>query len=890
MKRSIIKISQYFAKHCKYFEFKKIMENMDHEQCTKKIKLEETPVISEGKAQILVRDKRVFYNPVQEFNRDLSVAVLTIFTRDRWNEILQRDRERLKEDDENSTLSQKGITILEALSATGLRSIRYAKEVEGVRQIVANDISATAVDSIRQNVLHNGVDNLVIPHHEDATLLMYQRRRDRFDAVDLDPYGSPSKYLDGAVQCVSDGGILLVTATDMAILAGNFPETCRCKYGALSIKAKCCHEVALRILLYCIMSHAERYGRYIVPLLSVSADFYIRVFVQIFTSSKKCKENSSKIGMLYQCVGCESMIHQPLMIKDCNRYKLPSAPMTDRLCKHCQHAQHVAGPIWLGPLHEHGFVSRLLGNLSSMELGTSKRIEGVLTMIHEELDVPLYYNVDRLMSIVKCHVPSMLLFRSALLNAGYKVSYSHASKLSIKTNAPNDAVWDVVRAWEKEHPIKREKLAENSPAARILDASTSTTDISFTIHPHANPISRQKHLSRFQQNPTVNWGPGARSRTRMNLENNVENSKKIRNQNKNSKKRSDLVEKQLVQQETRSLNMAAPVIVFNNGAKIPKLGLGTWQAGDDPKIVEQAVSYAIDAGYRHFDCAYIYENEKEIGKALREQIAKGVVKREELFITTKLWNTFHKRDEVVPACQTSVESFGLGYIDLYLIHWPLSYTVKSICEIRIMECFGSMDKNAAGIIPIDEKGEPMLGCEDYLETWRGMEECVRLGLTRSIGLSNFNSVQIDRVLSIAQIKPVTNQVECHPNLNQKKLREFCAKRDIVITAYSPFGSPSRPWIRPDEPKAPLDAPEILNIATKYGKTPAQVILRYLVDIGTIPIPKSSSRERIKQNINIFDFQLTPQEITLMDSFDCGGRVVHFKQYKAHKDYPFNLEF
>jgi len=182
-----------------------------------------------------------------------------------------------------------------------------------------------------------------------------------------------------------------------------------------------------------------------------------------------------------------------------------------------------------------------------MEFGTLKRMEGVLTVIHEELDIPLYYKLERLMSIVKCDVPPILTFRSALLNAGYKVSYSHASKTSIKTDAPNDIIWDIVRAWEKEHPVKREKLAVDSPAARILAAS-STTDISLAMHPLANPISRQKHLSRFQQNPTVNWGPGVRSRTRIDLENRTEDSKKVRNQNKNSKKKPAIVEQQIEQQ------------------------------------------------------------------------------------------------------------------------------------------------------------------------------------------------------------------------------------------------------------------------------------------------------------------------------------------------------
>lgn len=138
-------------------------------------------------------------------------------------------------------------------------------------------------------------------------------------------------------------------------------------------------------------------------------------------------------------------------------------------------------------------------------------------------------------------------------------------------------------------------------------------------------------------------------------------------------------------------------------------------------------------------------------------------------------------------------------------------------------------ENAVGLWPVDEKGNPMEANEDYLETWRGMEECVKLGLTKSIGISNFNSKQIDSILSIAEIKPVMNQVECHPNLNQKKLREFCAKRGIAITAYSPFGSPLRPWVKPSDQKVTMESPEILELAKKYGKTPAQVILRYLVN-------------------------------------------------------------
>lgn len=319
--------------------------------------------------------------------------------------------------------------------------------------------------------------------------------------------------------------------------------------------------------------------------------------------------------------------------------------------------------------------------------------------------------------------------------------------------------------------------------------------------------------------------------------------------------------------------MAAPTITLNNGVQVPVLGLGTWQAEDDPSVVEQAVRDAVDAGYRHFDCAYIYGNEKEIGKALREKIQEGAVKREDLFITTKLWNTFHKKEEVVPMCKTSLENFGLEYVDLYLIHWPMSFGVED-----------------ESLWPTEHKGTRLDNDNNYLDTWRGMEDCVKLGLVKSIGLSNFNSKQINSILSIAKIKPVINQVECHPNLNQQKLRKFCEERGIAICAYSPLGSPKRTWAKPSDPQVTMDAPEILKLAKKYGKTPAQIILRYLVEIKTIPIPKSSSKERIEQNIDIFNFKLTSEEIALMDTLDCGLRICPFTEFKHYKDYPFDIEF
>ncbi|KOX80213.1 Alcohol dehydrogenase [NADP(+)] A [Melipona quadrifasciata] len=295
--------------------------------------------------------------------------------------------------------------------------------------------------------------------------------------------------------------------------------------------------------------------------------------------------------------------------------------------------------------------------------------------------------------------------------------------------------------------------------------------------------------------------------------------------------------------------MTAPTHTLSNGQKIPVLGLGTWQGGDDPSVVEQAIQDAVDAGYRHFDCAFIYRNEKEIGKALRGKIAEGV-----------LWNTMHERGEVVPACKKSLENFGFDYIDLYLIHWPITYK----------------GTNKMDLWPLDEKGNPIYGNVDFLDTWRGMEECVKLGLTKSIGFSNFNSQQIDHILSIAEIKPVMNQVECHPNLNQKKLRDFCAQRGISITAYSPFGSPKRTWAKPTDPQVTIEAPEIIAISQKYGKTPAQVVLRYLLKLTMAEIPSFTFSNGYKMpTFGLGTYQSRPGEVeaAVMEAINLGYRHI-----------------
>jgi len=316
-----------------------------------------------------------------------------------------------------------------------------------------------------------------------------------------------------------------------------------------------------------------------------------------------------------------------------------------------------------------------------------------------------------------------------------------------------------------------------------------------------------------------------------------------------------------------SLNI--PQVKLATGYQMPVFGLGTWKS--QPGEVTQVVKDAIDVGYRHIDGALVYGNEAEVGAAVQAKIKEGVVKREDLFIVGKVWNTFHSTNLVVQTLKKTLADLGTDYIDLYLIHWPMGF------------------KEGEDLFPKDDKDQIIFSDVDYLDTWKGLEECVKLGLVRTIGVSNFNSQQIQRILDNSTIKPAVLQVECHPYLNQKKLIEFCKSKGIVFTAYSPLGSADRLWAKPDDPKL-LEDPKIIALATKYGKSPAQIVLRWLVQRGLAAIPKTVKKTRLVENASIFDFTLTPEDMLMIDSFDCNGRACHLSWNSHHKHFPFNAEF
>ncbi|MGZ9583346.1 aldo/keto reductase [Paenibacillus marinisediminis] len=263
------------------------------------------------------------------------------------------------------------------------------------------------------------------------------------------------------------------------------------------------------------------------------------------------------------------------------------------------------------------------------------------------------------------------------------------------------------------------------------------------------------------------------------------------------------------------------IITLNNGVRMPQLGLGVWRVAEGQEV-ENAVLTALQTGYRHIDTAAVYRNEEGVGKALKQS---GVA-REDIFVTTKVWNADQGYDATLKAFDVSASKLGLDYVDLYLVHWPTPQR------------------------------------DLYVDTYKALEQLYADGRVRAIGVSNFHIHHLERLMSETSIKPAVNQVECHPRLMQREMREFCKQHDIYLEAWSPLMQGGDI----------LQNEQIVAIASKYNKTAAQVIIRWHLQLGNIVIPKSITPARIRENFDVFNFELTNEDMEAVSDLNQDKRV------------------
>lgn len=271
----------------------------------------------------------------------------------------------------------------------------------------------------------------------------------------------------------------------------------------------------------------------------------------------------------------------------------------------------------------------------------------------------------------------------------------------------------------------------------------------------------------------------------------------------------------------------ASTLTLANGIRIPQLGLGVYKVEESD--TKETVSTALELGYRHIDTASFYENEKEVGEAIRE----SDVSREDIFVTTKVWNDEQGYAETLNAFDRSLEKLQLEYIDMYLIHWPVP--------------------------------------GKFQDTWRALEDLYNHGRVRAIGVCNFQEHHLEQLLETAEIVPVVDQVEFHPRLYQKALVDYCKERDIKVEAWAPLGRARY-----------FDSPVLQSLAEKHNKTPAQIIIRWELQHGIITIPKSTKRKRQKENMEVFDFELSPEDMNEVDEMNRNER-----QSKHPDEFPYN---
>lgn len=523
--------------------------------------------LREGLARALYRNGQVFYNPAQVVNRDLSVLVL------RW---LSRER-------------GKNLRVLEALSATGLRAIRYFKEVPAVTHVVANDLDENAVETIRRNVLHNSLDleKDITPNHGDAieVMTLARSKEKQYDVVDLDPYGSAAPFLDSAVQAVCDGGLLCVTCTDLAVLCGNSPEICYGRYASTPLKGPTAHEMAVRTVFAAIQTAANRHSRAVEAVVCVKIDFYVRLFVRVRDSRHLAQQTASNSSVVFQCGDCGTQRYQPVgrikpnpvtntarkkrrrmekatevtggvvreePTQNVSDEKLPNVKQlanvkyappvlvehTSSACHICEGQMVMGGPIWSAALIGEGVAASLLMEIESGDgdFKARDRVGALVRLLEEEVKtIPLFMHLPSMCKLLRVSSPPAASVRAVLLSRGYEVSQSHTDPQALKTTAPPELVWDILRIWadkvgtplkqtmeknseQQESKVKGNKNTSRPPAgARILRKEPiliTKDEIDFGVKKDKF-VRRGQNTSntavRFPSNPEPFWGPKARA-------------------------------------------------------------------------------------------------------------------------------------------------------------------------------------------------------------------------------------------------------------------------------------------------------------------------------------------------------------------------------------------
>ncbi|KAH9871585.1 hypothetical protein J1614_005840, partial [Plenodomus biglobosus] len=521
--------------------------------------------------------QQVFYNPIQQFNRDLSVLAIKTFGQDLIQQRIQKhdawkakaerrkarmDKERVtgerastpstpqpeeapakkqkvaengetgdvetvdaSEEQTNGTNGERvpwtpPFKILDALSATGLRAIRYAKEIPFATGVTSNDMSPKAVESIKLNVKHNKLEDKITANTGNAIAYMYSFcDKKGYDAIDLDPYGTAAPFIDSAIQAINDEGMLLVTCTDSAIFASHgYLEKTYSQYGGLPLKGEPCHEGGLRLILHAIASSAARYGMAIEPLLSLSIDYYARVFVRVRKAPIDVKLLAGKTMIVYHCEsGCGAWTTQylarnkPMENKNgvaIYKHGFAQAPTADQHCQHCGFKTHLSGPMYGGPLHNVGFIERVLAQLNEVDretYPTMDRIQGMLHTAMEEITYgsktqksngvqktevldplipksdpaeiehhPFFIVPGSIAKIIHVSAPPVAALRGALRHAGFRVTMSHCKPGSIKTDASWTDIWHIMLEWARQRAPLKKALNINTAGHAILSKASAT--------------------------------------------------------------------------------------------------------------------------------------------------------------------------------------------------------------------------------------------------------------------------------------------------------------------------------------------------------------------------------------------------------------------------------